>query len=73
MDWIKHNSRGNDGETEPSAWADVSRELARLTELIQAAGPIPESVKPWKVIESLEATGRALLKRARQLRKQNGL
>ncbi len=56
------------------AWADVATQLAQVANVIESMGAIKDDPsEPWKLVESLEAAGRSLLKRATELRKRHGL
>lgn len=61
------------GPATPTPWSDVVGHLTRLAESIQTTASIPEEMKPWQLVESLEQTGRALLQRARELRRRHRL
>lgn len=54
-------------------WSDVAAHLDRLSALIAGTGEIPQEMKPWQVIESLEHAARSLLQRARELRRRHRL
>lgn len=66
-------ARTSKSKSDPAAWAEVVFQLNRFAELIDATGPLPEEIKPWELVESLEKTGRSLLRRAQELRKRHHL
>lgn len=57
----------------PPQWAAVVESLNQLADRMESVGPIPEEIKPWELVESLERTGRSLLRRALDLRKRHHL
>lgn len=54
-------------------WTEVSQLLSRAASLIDGIAADPKENTPWQVVQSLEETGRALLRRARDLRKRHHL
>lgn len=54
-------------------WAEVVTSLNTVAEQIGRTSDIPEEMKPWQLVESLERTGRSLLQRARELRRRHKL
>lgn len=55
-------------------WSDVAAELSRAASALESMGKIQDEVQePWKLVESLETAGRALLQRSRELRRRYGL
>lgn len=76
-DWIKANP-GSEPEpdsspTEESNWLDILAQLGPVARLIESAPAESKDLTLSEVAASLEKTGRALVRKAKELRKQNRL